>query len=121
MVPTTNREDRTVAIDYSFEKGNLVYFGEITILGNTKTHDKVIRRELKFKEGELYSGSKFRESRENGRSSPHANSNVWCSGKTLSTRSFSVSGNSAANDASREVKFSCESITPFGSPVVPLV
>ncbi len=57
-------EDLTVDIDYSFEKGNLVYFGEIAVLGNTKTHDKVIRRELRFKEGELYSGTKFRESRE---------------------------------------------------------
>ncbi len=58
-------ETRTVDIDYSFEKGNPVYFGEIRISGNTKTHDKVIRRELRVIEGELYSGSKLRISREN--------------------------------------------------------
>ena len=57
-------EDKTVAIDYSFEKGNLVHFGEVRMLGNTKTHDKVIRRELRFHEGELYSGTRFRESKE---------------------------------------------------------
>jgi len=60
-----NDEKRIVDTDYSFEKGNLVYFGEINITGNTKTHDKVIRRELRIHEGELYSGTKFRESREN--------------------------------------------------------
>jgi outer membrane protein insertion porin family len=58
-------ESRTVDIQYDFEKGSLVYFGEISIVGNSKTHDKVIRRELKIREGELYSGTKLRQSREN--------------------------------------------------------
>jgi outer membrane protein insertion porin family len=52
-------------MEYDFEKGNLAYFGEINVLGNTKTHDKVIRRELKIHEGELYSGTKLRISKEN--------------------------------------------------------
>jgi outer membrane protein insertion porin family len=59
-----NDEAKTVNIDYGFEKGNLVHFGEIRIVGNTKTYDKVIRRELRVYEGELYSGSKLRISRE---------------------------------------------------------
>lgn len=58
-------QTKTIDLDYSFDKGNLVYFGEINVLGNSKTFDKVIRRELKFNEGELFSGSKLRESREN--------------------------------------------------------
>lgn len=57
-------EKKTVDVDYSFEKGNLVYFGEINIVGNTKTFDKVIRRELRVNEGELFSGSGVRISRE---------------------------------------------------------
>jgi outer membrane protein insertion porin family len=67
VIPKMNIHDdsRTVDIDYGFEKGNLVYFGEINVIGNTKTYDKVIRRELKIHEGELYSGSKLRISREN--------------------------------------------------------
>ncbi|MBC7692799.1 MAG: outer membrane protein assembly factor BamA [Methylotenera sp.] len=67
VVPKMNVHDDTklVDIDYSFEKGNLVHFGEINILGNSKTHDKVIRRELKISEGELYSGTRLRQSREN--------------------------------------------------------
>lgn len=59
------RDDtKTVDIEYQFEKGNLVYLGEINISGNTKTHDKVIRRELKIEEGELYNGTRLRLSRE---------------------------------------------------------
>lgn len=58
-------ETRTVDIDYSFEKGSLVYFGQINITGNTKTRDYVLRRELKIIEGELYSGTRLRQSREN--------------------------------------------------------
>ena len=67
VIPKMNIHDDTKTIDikYDFEKGNLVYFGEINVLGNTKTHDKVIRRELKIHEGELYSGSKLRQSKEN--------------------------------------------------------
>lgn len=59
-----NDEAKTVNVTYGFEKGSLVNFGEIRIVGNTKTYDKVIRRELRVYEGELYSGSKLRVSRE---------------------------------------------------------
>jgi outer membrane protein insertion porin family len=67
VVPKMNirDEDKIVDMDYSFEKGNLIYLGEINIHGNTKTLDKVIRRELKVSEGELYHGTHLRESREN--------------------------------------------------------
>jgi outer membrane protein insertion porin family len=67
VIPKMNIHDdtKTVDVDYSFEKGNLVYFGEINVVGNTKTYDKVIRRELKIHEGELYSGTKMRVSKEN--------------------------------------------------------
>ncbi len=59
-----NEDAKTVSVDYGFEKGNLVHFGEIHILGNSKTYDKVIRRELRIYEGELFSGSKLRVSKE---------------------------------------------------------
>lgn len=59
-----NDEARTVSMNYAFEKGSLVYFGEIRVLGNTKTYDKVVRRELRIYEGELFSGSKLRISKE---------------------------------------------------------
>jgi outer membrane protein insertion porin family len=67
VIPKMDIKDdtKTVDIDYHFEKGNLAYFGEFNVIGNTKTHDKVIRRELKIKEGELYNGTRFRLSKEN--------------------------------------------------------
>ncbi|MFL5785729.1 MAG: outer membrane protein assembly factor BamA [Bacteriovoracaceae bacterium] len=61
VVPGENKVD----IVFSFEKGVIAYFGKITMKGNTKTRDKVIRRELRIKEGEMYSGSKLRTSKEN--------------------------------------------------------
>ena len=42
---------------YVINKGPLVYFEKIIIAGNTKTRDKVIRRELKVYEQEPFSGS----------------------------------------------------------------
>jgi outer membrane protein insertion porin family len=60
-----NDETQVVTTNYEFEKGSLVRFGRITIKGNTKTRDKVIRRELRIREGELFSGSGMRISKEN--------------------------------------------------------
>jgi outer membrane protein insertion porin family len=61
IVPGENKVD----ITFSFEKGRIVHFGKITMKGNTKTRDKVIRRELRVTEGMRYSGSLMRQSREN--------------------------------------------------------
>jgi outer membrane protein insertion porin family len=49
-----------VDITYTIDKGNQVYFERIIISGNTKTRDKVIRRELEVHEQELYSGKKLK-------------------------------------------------------------
>ncbi len=54
-----------VNIRYSFEKGDIAYFGKITVKGNNRTRDKVVRRELRIYEGMKYSGSKLRFSKEN--------------------------------------------------------
>lgn len=61
VVPGENKVD----VIFSFEKGVIAYFGKIVMKGNTKTRDKVIRRELKIREGEMYSGSKLRISKDN--------------------------------------------------------
>ena len=61
IVPGENKVD----VIFSFEKGVIAYFGKIIMKGNTKTRDKVIRRELKIAEGEMYSGSKLRTSKDN--------------------------------------------------------
>ncbi|PIP90055.1 MAG: outer membrane protein assembly factor BamA [Bdellovibrionales bacterium CG12_big_fil_rev_8_21_14_0_65_38_15] len=61
VVPGENKVD----IEFSFEKGKIAYFGKIIVKGNTKTRDKVVRRELKIKEGVRFSGTALRESKEN--------------------------------------------------------
>ncbi len=67
VVPQPNIHDDTKRVDITFDidKGERVFVGKITVTGNTRTKDKVIRRELRIDEGELYSGSRKRESKEN--------------------------------------------------------
>lgn len=60
-----HERDKTVDIIFEIEKGNKVYIGEINVVGNTKTQDKVLRRELRVKEGELYHETRKRRSLEN--------------------------------------------------------
>lgn len=50
-----------VDVDYVATRGPLVTFEKIVIAGNTKTRDKVIRRELEIYEQELYNGVKLKK------------------------------------------------------------
>jgi outer membrane protein insertion porin family len=52
-----DEKNRTVDVTFEIQKGELVYFDHINIRGNSKTRDKVIRRELRIIEGESYSQS----------------------------------------------------------------
>jgi len=63
--PITNldKKDRTVKIVYDISKGEITHFGKINITGNYSTRDNVVRRDLAFAEGELYSGRKLKISR----------------------------------------------------------
>ncbi len=67
IIPRTSirEKERLVDITFEIEKGQKVYFGTITVTGNSKTRDKVVRRELKIKEGELYNETRKRKSEEN--------------------------------------------------------
>ncbi|UCD31441.1 MAG: outer membrane protein assembly factor BamA [Desulfobacterales bacterium] len=60
-----NIDELKVNITYTIEKGGQVYFETIIISGNTKTRDKVIRRELKVYEQELYSGRRLKRGVQN--------------------------------------------------------
>lgn len=64
VIPRTrvNEKDRKVDITFEFDKGNKVYFGTFNVVGNSKTRDKVVRRELKIHEGELYNETRRRKS-----------------------------------------------------------
>ncbi|NOZ88236.1 MAG: outer membrane protein assembly factor BamA [Deltaproteobacteria bacterium] len=54
---------KTVDITFDIQKGDKVYFEKIEVKGNSKTRDKVIRRELRIYEGDLYSATAMRRSR----------------------------------------------------------
>ncbi len=58
-------DKRTAAINYEITKGDKVYFGNLTVEGNDKTRDNVIRREFTIADSELYSGTRLRETRSN--------------------------------------------------------
>lgn len=63
-VTTVNADNRTVDLTFDVQKGPQVTIERIDVVGNSKTRDKVIRRELRVYEGELYSGTGVRRSRE---------------------------------------------------------
>jgi len=60
-----NQENDWVDLTFQIQPGSKVYFERINITGNTKTRDKVIRRELRAVEGERFSLSALKKSREN--------------------------------------------------------
>lgn len=68
-IPRTRVKEKEKIVDLTFEidKGNKVYLGKINVVGNTKTRDKVVRRELQIFEEELYNETRKRESIDNVR------------------------------------------------------
>jgi outer membrane protein insertion porin family len=53
---------KTVDVIYTVSKGPVVFIDKIIVTGNTKTRDKVIRRELELEEQRRFSGRKLRRS-----------------------------------------------------------
>ncbi len=64
--PETSSDNKNllVHLTYDIEKKKRVSFEKIQIVGNAKTRDKVIRRELRVAEGELYSVTGMNKSRD---------------------------------------------------------
>ncbi len=63
-VTNINADTRTVDLTFDVQKGPQVTIERIEVVGNSKTRDKVIRRELRVYEGELFSGTGVRRSKE---------------------------------------------------------
>lgn len=57
--------ERQLDIEFRIDKGSIVYFGDIEIHGNYETLDRVIRRELRFSEGDLFNITNYRKSQRN--------------------------------------------------------
>ena len=60
--PITSETENKVNIDFNISQNKKVYINRISISGNTRTQDDVIRREIGISEGGLYSRSILRDS-----------------------------------------------------------
>lgn len=58
-----NRETREIFVTFEIQEGPRVYVERIDIRGNTRTLDKVIRREFKLVEGDAFNSTLLRRSR----------------------------------------------------------
>jgi outer membrane protein insertion porin family len=67
VVPLIKEDNEKMVVDVTFDihKGQKIYFERIDIAGNVKTRDKVIRRELRVYEQDLFSASNLKESIKN--------------------------------------------------------
>lgn len=67
IIPQMEEDPSVPKVDlvYDLKKGSKVYFERIEIVGNTKTRDKVIRREFKVSEKGLFDSQALRKSNEN--------------------------------------------------------
>ena len=59
-----DQDTRIVDVVVTIRRGPLVHIERINIKGNTKTRDKVLRREVRIVEGQLYSQSRVERSKE---------------------------------------------------------
>lgn len=67
VTPQTRADSdkKTVDVTFDMEKGELVTIERINIAGNPKTRDKVIRRELRVSENDLFSSTGMKRSKQN--------------------------------------------------------
>lgn len=67
IVPLIKEDDQNLTVNVTFDirQGEKVYFDRIEISGNIKTRDKVIRRELRVYEQDLFSATRLKESTKN--------------------------------------------------------
>lgn len=56
-------DKRTISLTFEVSRGKRAYFERINIRGNSKTRDKVIRREMKISEGELFNNTNLEVSK----------------------------------------------------------
>lgn len=64
-IPIPNDSDGTAELVFAVDKGRRVWIDRINITGNSITRDKVIRREMKVKEGDLFNRKLLEDSRTN--------------------------------------------------------
>lgn len=60
-----NREKKTVDLTFEVKEGPRVYIERIDVVGNDRTRDEVIRRELNMLEGDAYNATKLKKAEKN--------------------------------------------------------
>ncbi|MFN8769720.1 MAG: outer membrane protein assembly factor BamA [Neisseriaceae bacterium] len=63
-IPNVDESDKTVSYTLFVDTGNKIYIRKVNIVGNDKTRDVVIRREIRQTEGGLYSSNKIKRSKD---------------------------------------------------------
>ena len=63
--PKLKKEKNNVSIVFDVIEGNKFYVERINVIGNLKTHDKVIRREIELAEGDAFNLTKITRSERN--------------------------------------------------------
>lgn len=63
-VPQIDREKRTVAFTFMIDPGRRIYVRRINVVGNTRTRDEVVRREMRQMEGGFYDTQKLQLSKQ---------------------------------------------------------
>ena len=59
-----DRESRQISVNYSVDEGPRVYVDRINIVGNVRTLDRVVRREMRLAEGDAFNAAKLRRSQQ---------------------------------------------------------
>ncbi len=59
-----NRKDHTIDVTFKVEEGPRVYVERIDIVGNVRTLDKVIRREMQLVEGDAFNATRMQRSQQ---------------------------------------------------------
>ena len=63
-VPEINKDKNLVAFTIMIDPGRRVYVRRINVVGNNKTRDEVVRREMRQLEGAFYDGEKIQKSKQ---------------------------------------------------------
>jgi len=58
------QEEKKVNITFSIDRGDKIYIEKISITGNTRTRDNVIRRELRLTEGAVYNSEEIKRGKQ---------------------------------------------------------
>ncbi len=62
-IPDVDKDNKTVALTFFIDPGKRVYVRRVQFVGNSKTHDEVLRREMRQLEGGWISTSKLNRSK----------------------------------------------------------